>query len=55
MGSFARVESKGERQNRVYCTKCGTLNADDATVCVHAALPFTALKGKASPTGDTGA
>ena len=33
----------------VYCTKCGTLNADDATVCAKCGAPLHGAKEESSP------
>jgi len=33
----------------VYCTKCGTLNADDAKVCVQCGAPLYGAKEESSP------
>jgi uncharacterized membrane protein YvbJ len=33
----------------VYCTKCGTLNADDATVCAKCGAPLHGGKEESSP------
>jgi uncharacterized membrane protein YvbJ len=33
----------------VYCTKCGTLNADDATVCVQCGASLYGAKEESSP------
>jgi uncharacterized membrane protein YvbJ len=34
----------------VYCTKCGTLNADDATVCVQCGASLYSAKEESNPT-----
>ena len=33
----------------VYCTKCGTLNADDATVCVQCGAPLHGAEDESGP------
>jgi hypothetical protein len=33
----------------VYCTKCGTNNVDDATVCVHCGAPLYGASGEGRP------
>jgi uncharacterized membrane protein YvbJ len=33
----------------VYCTKCGTNNADDATVCVHCGASLYGTSGEGRP------
>jgi hypothetical protein len=33
----------------VYCTKCGTNNADDATVCVQCGAPLYGTSGEGKP------
>jgi hypothetical protein len=33
----------------VYCTKCGTNNADDATVCVQCGAPLYGASGEGKP------
>ena len=33
----------------VYCTRCGTLNADDATVCTNCGAPLQTAQAKSRP------
>ncbi len=38
-----------EAKNMVYCSKCGTLNADDATVCSNCGAPLQKEAPEAAP------
>ena len=45
---YTRVR-RGGRNNIVYCTKCGTNHADDATVCVQCGAPLYGTNSESKP------
>lgn len=44
---YTRIRDEGE--NIVYCTKCGTNHAEDATVCVQCGAPLYGANGGSRP------
>ena len=52
MNKLAKVVT--EEEAMVYCTKCGTKNADDATMCVNCGASLYGTSAEEDLTGDTG-